>query len=181
MTTLSENKINNDKENKDNCVYISHFSALKHWDLPLVKQYYQDIIDSIKIYEVLIRSRKVNHAKNGVKTYLNRKHVPQNGLMTVNNKKIVSPYLLFLQLSENMDILETILMGNLFCSKYDGPFSQECLDVVKLRKFVEAAKGHKGRQKAMRALQYVQNGACSIMEILYICSLAYRLCLEESN
>ncbi|NLJ70491.1 MAG: DUF559 domain-containing protein [Clostridiaceae bacterium] len=160
MKSKNQNIVHVDKD-----VYLSHFSALKYWNFPLVSQYYKNIIDSNKMCEVLIRSRKDYFIDNGIKVYLNQMHFPENGLTIRNNTKIVSPYLLFLQISEKMDILETILLGNLLCSKSDGPFSQECVDYFKLKTFVKEAKGHKGRQKALRALKYIKNGACSIMEI----------------
>ncbi|MGI6580099.1 MAG: DUF559 domain-containing protein [Saccharofermentanales bacterium] len=167
MTKLSKSTENNKKykAENENDLYISHFSALKYWKLTLANQYYENTINFKEMSEFLIRNRNTKIYDNNIKIYLNRKFIPENGLIIHNAEKVVSPYLLFLQLSERMDILETILLGNLLCSKNNGPFSQECVDVDKLKLFVEKAKGHMGRQKALRALKYVNNGACSIMEI----------------
>lgn len=83
----------------------------------------------------------------------------------MNGIALVSPALMYVQLANELDILELILLGNLICSLPNGPYSRALITKTKLINFAKSAVGLNGRKKALRALQYVTNDACSIMEI----------------
>lgn len=145
--------------------YISHYSALKYWNIPLANQYYQDKIAKFGDSQFLVLNRTDRYSHQGRVPFVCTKTIPLGGVLQTNKTGIVSLPLVFLQLSQKMDILNTIVLGNILCSHSNGPNSPIKTNQNELYNFVNSAKGFCGRRKSLRALQYIQNGACSIMEI----------------
>ncbi|HHU53624.1 MAG TPA: hypothetical protein GXZ43_06080 [Clostridiaceae bacterium] len=144
--------------------YLSHYSALKHWNFPLAHQYFNEKLDHSP-QQYLVRDVKARSYKKEISTHVCTKNLPKNSFVKLDNEqKIVSPQLMFLQLASTLDIIETIILGYLLCAYPEGIFSKSLIGKSQLIKYVSSTNlSHK--KKALRALKYVQEGANSIMEI----------------
>ncbi len=144
---------------------LSHESALAYWYFPLAQRYFaEDIaLTGKECYTVFVgKDRpKTNSLVHRVCSIA----LPAKSLTKHGSTFVVSPQLMFLQLAHRYDLHKTILLANLLCSRPHGPFSETCLSKKELCKFVRDAVGHPGRGKALRALNYAKEGACSIMEV----------------
>ncbi len=143
--------------------YLSYFSGLQYWNIPLLNDYYAAVFSQVKKSHYTVRSRK-EIAKNSDEIYhLCTTSVPKSGFIT--DQGVVSPAFLFLQMAESHDIIELIILGCLLCSCPNGPFSDPLVLKKDIHKFVEATKMHRGKRKALQALKHVKDRSCSIMEI----------------
>ncbi len=145
--------------------YLSHFSALNYYPFPLAQQYYAEKFNLHNCQEFSVLSHQDRRFRKNIKFHLCSQQLPNNSLRSVEKGKIVSPYLMYLQLLRGIDIHETILLGNLLCAYQNGPFSDAYITQEKLQNFIKSTTGIHGTKKATRAIDYIQNGACSIMEV----------------
>ncbi len=145
--------------------YISHMSALKYWDFPLAQSYFEPkfSLNGTEQFTVTHRSQRFSH--NKVRSHICSRELPKGSFTQTNGIDVVSPSLMFVQLATELDIHELIILGNLLCSRPYGPYSKPQLTKTKLLNYVRAASGLSGRKKALRALNYINNDACSIMEV----------------
>lgn len=145
--------------------YLSHYSALKHWNFPLAHKYFRERLNDDLPKQFLVRENKARSFKNGIYTHVCTRNLPKNSLLKLDNEqKIVSPQLMFLQLASDFDIIETIILGYLLCAYPEGLFSKPLIDKSQLTKYISSVN-LPNKKKALRALKYVQEGANSIMEI----------------
>jgi hypothetical protein len=145
--------------------YLSHYSALKHWDFPLAHQYFKEKLNDDFPQQYLVRDIKARSYKKEISTHVCTRNLPRNSFVKLENKqKIVSPQLMFLQLASTLDIIEIIILGYLLCAYPEGIFSNSLINKSHLIKYVSSAN-LPNKKKALRALKYVQEGANSIMEI----------------
>lgn len=144
--------------------YLSHFSALAHLPLQLAKEYFSHEIAEAPATEVTVFNKKLRYRRKGKKVHFCSLKVPAKYKCSYNGLAVVSPELLFLQLAERMSIHQLILLGTLFCAKNDGPLSSPVTTQKKLRICTRRLVGHPGRPKALRAVKYVKDNCCSIME-----------------
>ncbi|MDI9470169.1 MAG: DUF559 domain-containing protein [Bacillota bacterium] len=145
--------------------YISHFSALNAWNFPLAHQYFSAEIERAGWKQLTVFRREERRRINGVFPSLCDSRYANHGLIFENGNAIVSPELMFVQLAVQLDLRQTIILGHLMCSHLKGPVSQLCFRKERLLTFVQQAEKLHGSSQASRALQYVEEGACSIMEI----------------
>lgn len=145
--------------------YLSHYSLLKESIYPLCHKYYADIIEHLEKTEYTVRNRGDIGEGGNNKYYLLTQKVPPNSFIVKNDIAQVAVGLMFIQFAKGFDLFETIILGNLLCSHVDKPLSKLCMKKDDLMAYVVSAKGVYGQKKALRALTYVQEGACSIMEI----------------
>ena len=145
--------------------YISHESALKLWDFPLAQQYYQLGNNPGEIEHVTVTEKRFRFFSDRYKIHVCSTPLPKSSFACANGLDLVSPPLMFVQMANELDIIELILLGNLLCSLPNGPFSKAVTTRQKLINYAKSAEGLFGRKKALRALKYVSNDACSIMEI----------------
>jgi hypothetical protein len=144
--------------------YLSHFSALAHLPVQLAKEYFAKEIAAAPAVEVTVFEEKHRYRRKGRKVHLCSLKVPSKYKHCYNGQAVVSPELLFLQLSERLTIHQLILLGTLLCAKNDGPLSRPRTTQRKLQACVRSLLGHPGRPKALRAVKYVKDNCCSIME-----------------
>lgn len=145
--------------------YISHESALAYWNFPLAHQYFENEISQAGDRCYTVFDRRDRFTREGVSAKLCSKSLPLNSLVNHQNKWVVSPYFMFLQLAHKYDLHKTILLANLLCARTKGPLSNPAIYKSSLTSFVQEAEGHFGRRKALQALKYSKEGACSIMEV----------------
>lgn len=146
--------------------YISHESVLKYINLPLAQQYFEQEISPFGENHYTVFNPKDRAMLNKKQVHVCVCKLPKGSIMkSFSNEKLVSPSLMYIQLANKFDILQMIILGNLLCSRPNGPYSSPVVTKAKLMSFAKSATGFHGRKKALRALKYVQNDACSIMEI----------------
>ncbi|NLJ70496.1 MAG: DUF559 domain-containing protein [Clostridiaceae bacterium] len=145
--------------------YLSHFSALRYWGFDMAQQYFKAEMDEKNFEQYLVLNPKYRFNTETAKSYLCIKKIPKSGLIINNGISVVSPELMFLQLATELNILQTIILANLLCAYPNGPLSKPLMRKERLSAFADKAAGLYGRPKALRALQYTQNGAGSIMEV----------------
>lgn len=156
--------------------YLSHFSAVKAWDIPYIeavlgKEIIENSPDEITVFE-----QNQRFYVNGKKTHSCKVALPAGAVTVRNGMTVSSPEMLFLELAGRLSIHRLILLGLQLCSHHPCKPSDAITTKQKLTAFLAKAAGHSGYRKAVRALKYVENGSASIME-----SIAYMiLCLPHA-
>lgn len=143
--------------------YLSDFVAIKYWGIPWARNYFAEEITQTQKFKYLVRNEKDRFYTAQSASFTFSHELPDGALD--HKRGVVTPPLLFIQLANELDLIKTILFGCMLCSRPDYPWSEPFLSKKKLTKFVEEATRYPGRKKALQALQYVEEGACSIMEI----------------
>lgn len=92
--------------------------------------------------------------------------LPAGAVAARDGNMVASPELLFLQLACRLNIHQLILLGLQLCSHSPGNPCEAITTKKNLRNFLEKTSGHRGHQKALRALKYIEDGSASIMESL---------------
>ena len=157
--------------------YISHLSALKIWNFPLAHSYFEQEISAITQTQYTVLNRADRFMLNGQTAHICTQDIPSNGLCIKHGVGIVSPHLMFIQLAKQFDIFQTIILGNLLCSRPDGAFASQQITKSELLDFVIQAKGHHGQRRAYQALRYVKDNAFSVMEIFVDLFLGLPMCM----
>ena len=103
---------------------------------------------------------------------------------------VSSPEFCFLQLANQLSLIELVEMGYELCGLYSLPatldqsppdrgfYNRSPLSTKKkLSTFVEKMPGYRGHQKAVRAIRYIQDGSASPMEtkVAILLTLPYKL------
>lgn len=105
-------------------------------------------------------------------------HCPCQGTPynTADGEQAVSPQLMYLQLVRKLDLHEAILLGDLLCACPESSWSEPNMTRARLLAFARAVEGVAGRAQALQALEYVKDGARSIMECFVdmLLALPYR-------
>lgn len=107
--------------------------------------------------------------------------IPERSFVDAGEGFLMStPEFCFLQMARRCSLASLILLGFELCGTYalvdDGPARRQEAPLTthaKLRAFVDAAPGSRGKKKALRALRYLLDGSASPMESV----LAMLLCL----
>ena len=141
------------------------FSALRLWPIPLAHQYYANAISLADGRERMVFSKKERFTMDGKRTSICTSELPANSIAIRDGIKVSTPGFTFLQFAQIFDIIETIILGDLLCSKPKGPLSRQTICKSELLTYVLNAKGIPGRKRALRALQYIKDDACSVMEV----------------
>lgn len=144
--------------------YLSHYSALAHLPLQLAKEYFANEIAKAPAVEVTVFEKKHRYRRKGKKVHFCSLKVSSKYKRYYNGQAVVSPELLFLQLAERLNIHQLILLGTLLCAKNDGPLSSPLTTQKQLQACTRRLVGHHGRPKALRAIKYIKDNCCSIME-----------------
>lgn len=144
--------------------YLTLTSALEHYPFPLALQFFGGNKEAEKT-QYLIMSKQNQGSPKGCKYYRCSQNLPKGSLTRYKGQEIISPALLYLLLSRNLDLWESIILGNLMCAYTDGPNSKQFINKKYLSEQLSLLKGIYGYRKCKRALAYVEDGACSIMEV----------------
>lgn len=150
--------------------YLSHFSAVKIWDIPYIEAILGNEIAKINSDEMTVFEQNQRFNINGKKVHSCKIALPAGAVTVRNGMTVSSPELLFLELAGKLSIFRLILLGLQLCSYPPGKPSDAITTKQKLTAFHAKAAGHRGYRKAERALKYVENGSASIME-----SIAYMI------
>jgi len=75
--------------------YISLYSALKYWNIPLANQYYQDKIAKFGDSQFLVLNRTDRYSHQGRVPFVCTKTIPLGGVLQTNKTGIVSLPLVF--------------------------------------------------------------------------------------
>lgn len=144
---------------------LTKFSALNVWPFKLAKQYYAEAIADADCKQRLVFDLKDRKPIEGIKPSICSTKLPSNSVVVHNGFRVATPSLIFLQLAQSFDIIETILLGDLLCAKQNGPYSRQTVSKSELYSYALEAEGIPGRKRALRALQYIKDDACSVMEV----------------
>ncbi len=150
--------------------YISNLSAAKMWNIPCIETVIGHEISGTEDADITVTDYNARFCVNGKKVHASEFALPPGAITTKDGRSIASPELLFLELAMRLSIHRLILLGLQLCSHQNGSQSATITTKQKLEEFLSKTKGHRGRDKAIKALKYVQDGSASIME-----SLAYMI------
>lgn len=128
-----------------------------------MQDYFAKNIDMEEMNRYLVRDKKNKTWYEKDITVVNSKKLPPGALD--DERGVVTPPFMFVQLAETWDFYNLIILGCLLCSCPDGPRSQPLVQKKDLVSFAEAAVGIHGRRQALRALKYVKDRPASIMEV----------------
>ncbi|MDI9469147.1 MAG: DUF559 domain-containing protein [Bacillota bacterium] len=145
--------------------YLSHLSALVIWNFPLAQNYFGTEITQAGGKQSTVFSPEDRLKKDGLYPYLCPPQLASHGILLRDGRRVVSPPLMFVQLASQFDLHQTIILGNLLCSQPRGLFSSPLLRCSDLEAIINEATGLNGVKRARQVLRYVQEGACSIMEV----------------
>lgn len=140
--------------------YISHWTALKKWEIPFSETFFSAELTKATRIECTVFSRKERFLDKEYKVHLCSSKLPPRATTTLRGEKIVMPALLFLQLAPRLTMHNLIALGICMCAK-KGPTNKR-----ELIKFIKKAIWHKGRRRALRALKYVTDSCRSPMEVM---------------
>jgi len=144
--------------------FISHFSALKKWNIPCLDQVLGRDIFHLHINEYTATTIGDRHRRKGEIHYLCTTDMPACAIAILNGEIIASPELAFLQVANKLDKYSLILLDLQMCSHPPGQPEKAITTKEKLLNFAKSAVWLRGRRKALQALKYVENGSNSIME-----------------
>jgi len=191
-------------------LFICHQSALEYWrgrrQLPKAsanRRYKIDLPDEPASFTSLVFSGLylpvhilLARPGNRRESILAIQHVfsletPIGCFMNTGKRFVVSsPEFCFLQMAEQMDLVELIELGYELCGNYSLPLPNDkqkpkkgfydrssLTNTTKLGMFLKSMPGARGHRKAMRALQYLQDGSASPMEtkLAMFLTLPYKL------
>ncbi len=143
---------------------MSHFSAVKAWDIPFIDVVLGDEISGNIPDEMTVFDENKRFCINGKRVHSCKLSLPAGAVTVRNGITVSSPELLFLELANRLSIHRLILLGLQMCSHTQGKPSEALTTKQKLSAFLEQTGGHRGHRNAVRALKYVENGSASIME-----------------
>lgn len=130
--------------------------------------------------DMLVGSKGVRVRTARVASHVWSLPVPNNSFCACSKNVVVSsPEFCFLQMASTLSIVELIQLGFELCGTYsmrDEGFSVadgSLTTAAQLGRFLEAAQGLRGLDKARRAVRYLINGSASPMETAF----AMLLCL----
>lgn len=149
--------------------YLSHFSAAVFWNIPYNEVIFGSKIEKTNQVDFTVTKSCERIQKKDHIIHLCRAPLPAGSVVVKNGNKIASPELLFLQLADNLDIHRLILLGLQLCSHPPGNPSDAITTKQKLKTFLGKVSGYHGLKKAVRAVNYIEDGSASIMEsIVYM-------------
>ncbi len=151
--------------------YLSHWSAVRFWKVPFAEFLFEKELEAAALTEWTVFDYQHIYPKRGRKIHVCTGLIPETMKCSIEGTRVVSPELLFLQLSNVLDDLKLILLGICICAE-DGNVRRKALSTKqRMKKMIEALSGIAGRRKAVRALKYVEDACCSPMEALLYMSL----------
>ena len=148
--------------------YLSHWSALSEMHIPFMKSYFTPMIRKhTKEKHYVVFSKRHRYEKRGETVHLCSQKLPQGALRPYQKHPAVGPEFAFLQVAYDLSFHRLVLLGLLMCCTPQGrKYYQPVTTPDKLKTFVLSMERHRGRRRALRALQYVEGYSRSPMEIL---------------
>lgn len=150
--------------------YLSHFSAAEVWNIPNSEEVFGFKIAETEFVHVTVSKPNARLRSNGKRVHSCELAFPVSAVTTLNGIRVSSPELLFLELASELSIHRLILLGMQLCSHHPGMPSEAITTKQKIKTFLVKTSGHLGHRKALRAVNYIENGSASIME-----SIAYMI------
>lgn len=152
--------------------YISYYSAATYWQIPYIETVLGSVIGKTDSINFTVSQQNERHINKDRTIYFCELDLPDGAVMLRKGTKVASPEFVFLQLAGKLDIHRLIFLGLQLCSHPPGKPYEAITSRQKIKSFVEKFKGHRGRRKAMRAIEYIQDGSASIMELVVYMVLA---------
>ncbi|MDX9925415.1 MAG: hypothetical protein RBS48_11690 [Ignavibacteriaceae bacterium] len=146
--------------------FISHYSAAKIWDIPYIETVFDSKILEMDTVDITIARRDERFSQRGVKLYLCQLPLPPSAVVLRNGQRVASPELVFLQLATKLSPLRHILLGLQLCSNPPGKPLAAISTKQKLKIFLTKTTGHRGNNRALQSLRYIEDGSASVMESL---------------
>lgn len=146
--------------------YLSYLSAAFYWDIPYIENLWDPEDYDCSKYYVTVSQESERYFKKNRICNISKLALPANAVVSRNGEMVASPELMFLQIASKWDIHRLILLGLQLCSHPPGNPSKAITTKRKLRAFLAKTAGHRGQRKALRALEYLENGSASVMESL---------------
>lgn len=149
--------------------FLSHFSAAYRWNIDCLdsvvgveyaNMYKKNLVTDITVTHHSMK-RKRNHE---CIIHVCEQTLPTSSVTKQGNTFIASPELVFLQMSNELDIHRLILLGLQMCSHPVGRKEKAVTTTDNLNSFLKKTSGHHGHKRAEQALRYVTDGSASIME-----------------
>ena len=150
--------------------YLSHRSAAIYWNIPYIEAVLGSETDKPRTVDFTVAKSRERFQTKGCNIYLCQAQLPRGAVVKRDGVMVASPEFVFLQLAPKLNIHTLILLGLQFCSHPPGKPFQGVTTKKKLEAFVRKASGHRGQIKALRAIEYIEDGSASIME-----SVAYMI------
>lgn len=150
--------------------YVSYFSAAEMWNIPYIDSIFEAITEKRDRIDTTVSEQNARFSNNGKKVHSCELVLPVGAVVSRNGEMVASPELLFLELASKLSIHRLILLGLQLCSHPPGIPSGAVTTKQKLNTLLAMTAGHQGQRKALRAVNYLENGSASIME-----SIAYMI------
>lgn len=160
-------------------MYLSYHSAASCWGIPQMESVLgAELFNNSRnqqVQEITVTHRNVDYRQKNRITHVCQLPLPRDAVVKIGADLVASPELVFLQFAGRLDIHRLILLGLQMCSHAPANHWEAVTTKRKLANFLDKTKGYRGHEKAMRALQYVQNGSGSILEsvVYMIMTLPY--------
>lgn len=147
--------------------YLSHLSAAAYYNIPHIDIILGDKLDNLDLVDYTVTSPSKRNKVEGQRIHLCTTPMPEDAVRLLDSGEYVaSAELVFLNLAYDLDFRELVFLGNQLCSR-EKPWSEESITTKsKLKKVITGAVKSRGRRKALRALKYIEDGSCSVMETL---------------
>lgn len=148
--------------------YLSHWSALCVMNIPFLKDSSFDpvIRRHTRRRHYVVFSRRHRYELEGETVHLCTQKLPEGALRTYIGRPCVGPEFAFLQVAHDLSFHRLVLLGLLMCATPKGRSFKPVTTSEKLIAFALSMKRHRGRRRALRALQYVEGYSRSPMEAL---------------
>ena len=148
-------------------IYLSHISAANFWQVPCIEIIAKDLHEKTgdKKHFTFTDPKRLWRRK-AVISYLCQTELPSNALVSTEGFPVSSPELLYLQLANCLKTEQLILLGLQLCSHPPGKSNEALSSKQKLCRFMNKIDRHRGKEKAIRSLKYIENGSASVMESL---------------
>ena len=150
--------------------YLSHFSAAAFWNIPYIETVLGSKIGGTNPANFVVSQRSVRSPKKGRTRHLCELALPAGAVVSRDGIMVASLELLFLQLANKLDIHRLILLALQLCSHPPGNPCEAITSKQELNTFLAKTEGHRGHDKALRAVKYIEDGSASVME-----SMAYMI------
>lgn len=156
--------------------YLSHWSAILYWQIPFAEGVFRDKFAALEKTQFTVFKTEHRYPLKEREVHLCTTPVPSWVKCTLKEQEVVSVDFAFVQLANILEIQELIWLGMLICGNDAKNNVHAKSTKRKLVKNISKIRGVSGREKALRALQYVEDDCQSPMEAL----LHMALCLPYS-
>ena len=145
---------------------MSYFSAAILWDIPYIEAVLGKETTEKNSVDFTVAKRSARLYGENRNFHLCELPLPKGAVVEKSEKMVASPELLFVQLATKLDFHRLILLGLQLCSYSPGKPQTAITTKLKLQTFIGKLSGVRGCRKALKAIEYIEEGSGSIMESL---------------